>query len=222
MKKLATAGLATCLIGCDSPEDYKPWNYLSHEETGEILRWQNDAQIETHLASVPGGEVCRQQILELLDRVEKDWDLVGSPNSPRFVSDHEERYKAQDFHTRQGGPMWGMGVDVKYGEVVIFAGTRCEIWYAAGDGTGAFFNYANSGTEITGGYVVFAEEDIVDYCNGDSDGTLEHLMYHELGHVVGLGHAKGSKVMKPRTKRGSNIEIPDLHTDGLGISKIYE
>ena len=219
--QLGIATLGACLIGCSSPQDNRLWSPLATDNrTGEVLKWADGSQVETHLASMPGGDACREKVLLLLDEVETDWNLVRSQNSPSFTSDSEERHQNLSFHTEQGGPIWGKGV--RGGEIVVFSATKDQIEYAAGARTRGFHAPSRYGSEITGGYIAIRDQETIAYCDGSDTITLRELIAHELGHVLGLGHAGGSELMNPsiKTKKGYAAK-PSIKTEGVGLQALY-
>lgn len=184
------------------------------------FKWSQNSKVQTHLAEMPQGESCRGKMLQLLEGVEGTWNDIKSETSPVFTQGHKERHSDLTYHTRQGGPIWGKGV--KEGEIVVFTGTSDQIKQSMGERTAGFHYLSHFGEQIVGGFVVLDESYVKDYCAGNNAEELKQLLSHELGHMLGLGHADGSILMRDTLSvEGGKAAIPELSKEGAGLRWIY-
>ncbi len=216
---MALIGLIASSTACSSGQGEQAlWSPLRSDHN---YKWSQNAEVETHLAVMPGGEECRGKMLGMLNAVEGGWNAIGSPLSPVFVQDHEERHSHLNYHTRQGGPIWGQGVE--RGEIVVFSSTDEQIKKAMGENTAAFHYLSHSGEEIVGGFIVFREDYVNRYCSGEDEESLKQLAGHELGHMLGLGHAEGSVLMRDSLSvEGGVAAVPEMSKEGAGLRWVYQ
>ncbi len=194
-------------------------------DNGETMHWRDHARLRTYVGDIPGGEECRKKIARLLDEIEPEWNEIMPPEGPVFVPDHYDGH-ADTTYDPANLPMWSWGSNgVSYGDVIFVAATIDEIERQAGkeNAKALTANSVRQRGEILSSFVMVYDGYIEDYCAEVLEpGFFEYVLSHELAHVVGLGHAEGSELMKEVIDDKQASAKPNPNTEGLGLRFLYD